>query len=88
MFYLIQIIKMLDKEQQKLFISIFDDLSYEIEEMGYNHIDDQCELISDLIFNHFNIELDDIKQIKVLTESIIKHQGRLEQHVTLLSAMV
>lgn len=79
MIFLIQIIKLLKTDNDRIaFIELFNDLSYEIDELGYNHLDDQMELVKDLLENHFYIILEDDKQLKSLTSSIIKNQGRLE----------
>jgi hypothetical protein len=64
-------------QDKKLFISLFNDLSYEIEEMGYIYLDDQMELINEMLDDHFGIYLEDCKQLKKLTETIISKQGKL-----------
>jgi hypothetical protein len=78
MLYLLQIFKMLNKKQQKLFIDLFNDLSYEINEMGYTHLEDQMELINEMLDNHFGIYLESHNQLERLTQIIISKQGKLE----------
>lgn len=86
MFYLVQIIKMLNKEQRTLFIGLFDDLSFEIEEMGYEGM--EGELINDMLMNHFGIEIYDMNQLDMFTACILKHQGRIENAVRGVCLMV
>lgn len=59
-----------------LFIWVFNDL--DLEELGYFHIDDQAELINDLLDAHFGLFIECEKQLKSLTETIIKKQGQLQ----------
>ena len=80
MLYLLQILKMLNKRQQKLFIDLFNDLSHEIEEMGYIHLEDQMELINEMLDNHFGIYLENHNQLERLTQTIISKQGKLEMY--------
>jgi hypothetical protein len=75
MLQLIQIYNMLSKQDQKLFIALFSDLDYELNEMGWK--DDPETLINDMLFNHFDISfdvLDDLsnRQLKSLTARILK----------------
>ena len=76
MLHLLQIYKMI--EDKKLFINLFNDLSYEIEEMGYTHLEDQMELINEMLDNHFGLFMEDDRQLKMLTQAILKRQGKLE----------
>ena len=78
MIYLLQLVKTWSKAERDLFISLFDDLSYEIEELGYAHIEDQMELINEMLYNHLNIEFECDKQLNMFTELIIRHQGNME----------
>ena len=75
MLHLMQLLNMID--DKTLFINLFNDLSYEIDELGYQHLDDQCELVNEMLFNHFGLELRCEKQLERITKTIIKHQGRL-----------
>ena len=81
MIFLVQLINMFNKEQRELFIDLFDDLSFEIEEMGYSHIEDQMELINEMLDNHLGIYFEDDVQLKWLSEYILKNQGKLENKV-------
>lgn len=76
MLHLLQLYKMIT--DKKLFISLFNDLSYEIEEMGYLHLEDQMELINEMLDNHFGIYLEDYGQLQRLTTAIISKQGKLD----------
>ena len=73
MIHLIQLYKLVD--DKKLFISIFDDISYELEELGFK--DFPCELIDDMLFIHFGISLEDENQLERLTNCILKFQGKI-----------
>jgi len=74
--HLLQIYKMIPNKT--LFIDLFNDLSYEIEEMGYEHLEDQMELINEMLYNHFGLEVEDENQLRLLTGTIIKKQGTLD----------
>lgn len=87
MIYLIQILKMLTGEQQELFIKLFNDLSYEIEDLGYSHPEDLGELINETLELHFGVSFADDKQLRYFTEYILKKQGELEQTVNTLKMM-
>ena len=76
MLHLLQLYKMIP--DKKLFISLFNDLSYEIEEMGYLHLEDQMELVNEMLDNHFGIYLEDYGQLHRLTTAIISKQGKLD----------
>jgi hypothetical protein len=70
MIFLIQILKLLSKEQRSLFVEMFSDLDYEINELGWRG--DETSLINDMLFNHFGLTVEDDMQLKMLTESILK----------------
>ncbi len=78
MIYLLQLVKTWSKKERELFVALFDDLSFEIEELGYSHIEDQMELVNEMLYNHLNIEFECDKQLKMFTELIIRKQGDLE----------
>ena len=77
MIYLLQIAKMLNDNQLELFIALFNDLSYEIDELGYKG--NESELINELLDNHFGISLEDDKQLNKLTSCILNHQNNLHK---------
>lgn len=79
MLYLIQIIKMLTKDQRQHLVALFDDLSYEIDEMGYRG--NESDLIDDMLMNHFGLEMESDRQLQLLTQCILKHQGKLSGYV-------
>jgi hypothetical protein len=67
MLYLLQIYKMVT--DKNLFINLFSDLDYELDELGYK--DAPEELINEMLSNHFGITIDDERQLKILTNTII-----------------
>ena len=76
MFYLIQVYKMITNKA--LFISLFNDLSYEINELGYSDLFDQFELINELLDTHFGLYIEDFKQLQKVGTCILSNQGRLD----------
>jgi hypothetical protein len=64
---------MLTNQQTKLFIGLFEDLSFEIEELGYEGNEE--ELINEMLDNHLGIFLEDDSQLEMFTAYILKHQG-------------
>ena len=75
MIYLLQLYRLLDIEQQKMFISLFDDLNYEIDELGYKG--SETDLISEMLENHLGVTFECDKQVRRLTDCILKNQGNL-----------
>lgn len=75
MLYLIQLLKMLNKKQQKQFVELFSDLDYELNDMGWKG--NETDLINDMLFNHFGMSIDDADQLQMLTNSILK-KGNLQ----------
>ena len=75
MIYLLQILRMLNKKQQKEFVALFSDLDYELNDMGWKG--DETTLINDMLFNHFGLSIEDDSQLQRLTDSILK-KGNLE----------
>ena len=77
---LLQVIGMINDKQ--LFVDVFNDLSFELDEMGY----DSCPevLVNDLLENHFNLSLSCNDQLKAITEIILEKQGKLEPYVALV----
>lgn len=67
MLHLLQIYKMV--QDKELFINLFNDLEFELDEMGWR--DAPEELINDLLMNHFGLEVTCPKQLKLITNSII-----------------
>ena len=79
MIYFLQIIKMLNKEQRDLFISLFEDLSFEIDEMGYEG--HETELVNEMLDNHLGIFMENDKQLNSFTAYILKNEGKIEEVV-------
>jgi hypothetical protein len=75
MLYLIQLLKMLNKKQQKQFVELFSDLDYELDDMGWRG--NETDLINDMLFNHFSMSIANEDQLKMLTDSILK-KGSLQ----------
>lgn len=75
MLYFLQLLARLNKRDQKHFVALFNDLSFEIEELGYRG--SEVELIDEMLLNHFGIELESESQLKNLTIFILSHQGEL-----------
>jgi len=70
MIYLLQILKMLNKRQQKEFVALFSDLDYELNDLGWKG--DETTLINDMLFNHFGLSIEDDFQLQMLTDCILK----------------
>lgn len=66
MIYLMQLLKMLNKDDQKLFIALFSDFKAESIEMGYDG--NEAELFNEMLMNHLGMEIEDNRQL----ESIVK----------------
>ena len=86
MIYLMQIVKMLNKNQIRHFIALFEDLTYEIEELGYKGM--ETELVNDMLMNHFGLEIECENQLSRLTDSILKNQGRFDKTVNTACLMI
>jgi hypothetical protein len=56
-------------QDKDFFISIFSDLEYELNEMGWSA--DPETLINDLLFNHFGLTIEDDRQLSQLTQTIL-----------------
>ena len=72
-----QILNGLDSMQRQLFVAVFNDLSFELDEMGYREFPD--DLIYDLLRDRFYIDMTCEKQLNILTQCIIKNQGKLDK---------
>jgi hypothetical protein len=73
MLYLLQIYKMV--QDKDLFINLFNDILTDINDLGYS--DSPEELVNELLNTHFHMTLDDDRQLKYFTNSILKNQGKL-----------
>ena len=82
MLYLIQIINMLSKSDQQRFVTIFHDLSFEIEEMGFKGY--ETELVKDLLWTHFDLEMASEVQLQWLTTCILRHQKNMDRLVSMV----
>jgi hypothetical protein len=56
-------------EKIDYFYDLFSDLDYEIEELGYQGLED--ELINTMLLNHYGIEFTDDFQLGLLTDCIL-----------------
>lgn len=79
MLYLLQLLRLLDNKQRKFFGVLFDDLSTEIDDMGYKG--HETELVNDMLFNHFGFTLEDEQQLESFTKYILGNQGTFTQCV-------
>jgi hypothetical protein len=70
MIYLLQILKRLNKQQRQQFLAMFSDLDYELDELGWRG--NETDLVNDMLFNHFGMELEDKNQLQMLTDAILK----------------
>ena len=70
MIYLLQILKRLNKQQRQQFLAMFSDLDYELDELGWRG--NETDLVNDMLFNHFGMELEDKDQLQMLTDAILK----------------
>jgi hypothetical protein len=69
MIYLFQILKTLSKKDLELFESLFSDITFEIDELGYQG--NESELVNDMLDTHFGLYLEDSRQLEMLTKVII-----------------
>jgi spore coat polysaccharide biosynthesis predicted glycosyltransferase SpsG len=68
-----QILNMIEgKEERDYFVALFSDLSFEIEEMGYEGMEE--DLVESLLFDHFGLEMMDENQLAMLTKYILEKQ--------------
>ncbi len=80
MLRLLQVAKIVNDKQ--FFVDIFDDLSFELEEMGYKDCPE--DLVQDLLINHFDLEIECERQLKDFTNDVLKHQGKIGNYVNLM----
>ena len=67
MLHLMQLLNMID--DKKLFKQVFNDLDFELNEMGWN--ENPTELINDLLDNHFGLYIEDKRQLAEITKTIL-----------------
>ena len=73
MIILMQILQAIKgKENRELLIGLISDISFEVEEMGYEGLEE--ELIEGFLFDHFGLELLCPKQLTMLTDYILSKQ--------------
>lgn len=70
MIYLIQILRMMNKRQRQEFLALFSDLEYELDELGFRG--NETDLISGMLFNHYGLSIENEKQLRMLTDAILK----------------
>lgn len=77
MIHVMQILNILSNKQVNYFEALFEDLSFELEEMGW--ADDPEGLINDMLDNHLGIYLEDDRQLQMVTECILskKHESAI-----------
>lgn len=86
MIYLLQLLRRLNKDEQILFINLFNDLSFEIKEMGYKG--HESELMNELLLNHFDLEIESETQLNMFTNCILRYQGRLIDWYSVTSNLI
>lgn len=69
MIYLMQLLKMLNKDDQKLFVALFSDFKNESIEMGYNG--NELELFNEMLMNHLGMEIEDNRQLKSIVKILL-----------------
>ena len=74
MLHLMQLFRLI--ENKKLFIELFNDLSFELDELGYR--DFPSDLVNEMLDNHFGIFMEDDKQLQRVTDCILSKQGKLQ----------
>ena len=67
MIHLLQLLKFIKTSELDDFYEMFGDLDFEINEMGW----EPGELIKDMLFNHYGIELLDDYQTKQISEKML-----------------
>ena len=86
MLFITQLLNMMTKKQIKQFVALFDDLSFEVDEMGWKGQED--EMINDMLINHFGLELVDDWQLSEATKFIMNNQGKLKDKVRGIALMI
>ena len=69
MLMLLQLLRTLNVEQQELFLELFSDLEFELDEMGYRG--NETELVNDLLEAHFDISIEDERQLQAITNAVL-----------------
>lgn len=69
MIYLLQVLNLLSKKEKAMFLELFSDLTYELNELGWK--DDETGLIQTMLFNHFNISIHDEFQLRMMADVIL-----------------
>lgn len=73
MLRLIQVYKQV--EDKEFFINIFNDLEFELDELGYRDFPE--DLMEDLLFNHFGLSFECSKQLAGFTQDVLKKQNKM-----------
>ena len=66
---LIKLIISLSNKQRHEFLSLFADLEFELNELGWRG--DETTLVNDMLFNHFGFSIEDEDQLKNITDAIL-----------------
>ena len=74
MLHLMQLFRLIENKQ--LFIELFNDLSFELDELGYR--DFPSDLVNEMLDNHFGIFMEDDRQLQRVTDCILSKQGKLQ----------
>lgn len=73
-------------KDKELFVDIFDDLSFELHDLGY--IDYPEDLIDELLVNHFGISFECPRQLKDFTNDIMRYQGKLSSYLNTIKEII
>jgi hypothetical protein len=77
-----QILKMLTVEQINYFNDLFEDLSEEIDVLGWKG--SEPELINQMLQSHFMIEMEDERQLNMLTNCLLSNKYKAAINIELL----
>ena len=79
MIYLVQILRLLrNKKDVDYFYDIFEDIS-DVIDLGYS----ESEAIETLLDSHFNIQMECLDQLQILTELIVNKPKALKAAINL-----
>lgn len=77
MIYVMQLLSLMNKNQIELFEGLFEDLTFELEDMGWS--EDPETLVNDMLDNHLGFSFECDKQLKEVTNCILsgKHASAI-----------
>lgn len=72
MIYLIQFLKMLSKDERKVFVPLFTDFNETVKECQYEG--SESELVNEMLKNHLGYTFEDKNQLDMITKVILDGQ--------------